>query len=51
MGIIEIEDINIIIIKTSKEGLSSGVTEHFLLLQLARIKAVKIPSGVRKTLY
>ena len=36
---------------TSKEGLSSGVTEHFILLQLARIKAEESPKGVGKTLH
>lgn len=39
------------IMRTSTEGLSLGVTEYFVLLQVARIKAGKIPSGVRKTLY
>ena len=33
------------------QGLSSGVTEHFNLLQLAMIKDEKIPSGVGKTLF
>ena len=36
---------------TSKEVLSSGVTEHFILMQLARIKAREILSGPVKTLY
>ena len=31
---------------TSKEILNSGVTEHFILSQLARIKAREITSGV-----
>ena len=38
-------------IQTSKEDLSSGVTEHFILLQLTRMKAWKTPSGVVKTLF
>ena len=31
---------------TSKEGLSSSVTEYFTLLQLVRFKAREIPSSV-----
>lgn len=35
--------------KTSKRGISSGVTEHFMLFQRARIRVGEIPSGVGKT--
>ena len=36
-------------IYNSKEGQSSGVTELFILVQLARLKARGIPSGAGKT--
>ena len=38
----------IMIKNKSKEGLSSGVTEHLILLQLGRIKGGEKPSGVGK---
>ena len=37
-------------LKTSKQVLSSGVTKHFILSQLARIKVREITSGVVKIL-
>lgn len=52
--IIKIENINKIqsyykeIIKTSKEGLTSGVTEQLILSQLAKRKGWAILSGVTK---
>lgn len=36
---------------TSKEALSSIVSEHFIRSQLARRKGDQIPSAVGKTLY
>lgn len=36
------------LIETSKESLSSGVAEHFMLSQLARIKAFRCQKNVAK---